>query len=422
MQNSARQVVSNLGTVILALLLAFVVWISATLQDDPYTVQEFSNVSVELVGQPEDTIFFEDVAERVTVAARAPQSVLEDLSAGDFRAVLDLSTTAPGTPATLPIEVTTENEAVRIEGWSPAQQSVSLETVINRLVPIDVRVEGQVATGYQSSAVSLIPNQITVTGPAPLVTRVVSMTGSLDVEGAKEDVVEQVALRPVDQEGQLVSGVQWAPDQTQVRVAIRRRLGYKPDVQVVPDLRGDPAVGYRLGSVGVEPSTVTLAGLPSILNELPGFVETLPISVTDATENLFKRTPITVPNSVVVVGLDYVTVTVEVLPIQGSRAITAPVEIQGLSAQRVATASPSEVDAILQGPELALSALTPSDIRVVLDLFEYSSGVHRVAPDVIAPEGVEVVSIIPETIEVVIGMAPTPTPTLTITPTITVEP
>jgi hypothetical protein len=59
---------------------------------------------------------------------------------------------------------------------------------------------------------------------------------------------------------------------------------------------------------------------------------------------------------------------------------------------------------------------------VIVDLFDYSLGVHRVEPDVIVPEGVIVVSIIPETIEVAIAPTPTPTPTVTVTPTLTTEP
>ena len=66
-------------------------------------------------------------------------------------------------------------------------------------------------------------------------------------------------------------GLQWTPDAVEVRVIVRRRLGFKPEVEVVPDLRGEPAPGYRLGSVAVDPSTVTLAGVPSVLEELPGF-------------------------------------------------------------------------------------------------------------------------------------------------------
>jgi YbbR domain-containing protein len=158
-----------------------------------------------------------------------------------------------------------------------------------------------------------------------------------------------------------------------------------------------------------------------VLDSLPGFVETLPVSVTDAVQNLSVRSLLTVPNNVVVVDANYVTVMVEVLPIQSSRAMTGLIEIQGVSQGLVAVPSPTNADVILEGPDAILSGLKTSDLQVVVNVFGLPPGVHRVAPDVLAPEGVTVVSVIPETIEVMINQAPTPTPLVTTTmPTATI--
>jgi YbbR domain-containing protein len=235
--------------------------------------------------------------------------------------------------------------------------------------------------------------------------------------------VERVSISPRDADGRLVAGVQWTPEQVEVRVGVRKRVGYKPDVEVVPDVRGDPAPGYRRGSVSVEPSTVTLSGPSQILNDLPGFVKTLPISITGATEILTERTPLTMPTSVVVVGVNFVTVTVDVLPILSSKTMTSVIEVQGLSQGWIATLSPNEVDVILEGPDTLLPQLTPDDIQVFVNLFGLGLGVHRVEPIVLYPDGVTVVSVIPETIEVVIALPPTATPPPTTTvPTEAAEP
>jgi YbbR domain-containing protein len=281
-------------------------------------------------------------------------------------------------------------------------------------VPVEITTEGQVAMGYVATRPLVIPSEVLVDGPRPYLAEVAAVTGAVDVNGAREDVVTQVSVVPRDAAGRLVAGLQWSPDEVSVRVAVVRRVGYKPDVEIVPDLRGDPAPGYRRGSVSVEPSTVTLAGPSSVLNDLPGFVKTLPITITEATEVFTQRTPLTVPTNVVVVGVNYVTVTVEILPILGSRTMTDTVEVQGLSQAWVATLSPNEVDVILEGPDTLLAMLTPDSIQVFVSLFGLEPGVHRVAPVVLAPEGIRVVSVIPETIEVVIGLSPTPSPSPTV--------
>jgi YbbR domain-containing protein len=215
--------------------------------------------------------------------------------------------------------------------------------------------------------------------------------------------------------------VQWTPEQVEVRMGVRKRVGYKPEVEVVPDVRGDPAEGYRRGSVLVEPSTVTLAGPSSVLNELPGFVRTEPITITDETASLTTRTPLDIPPNIVAAGVNFVTVTVEILPVLSSRTMTSTVEVQGLREGWVAYLSPSVVDVILEGPDTVLSELTSDDIEVFVNLFNFTLGVHRVEPVVLDPEEVTVVSVIPETIEVVVALPPTPTlppPTGTVTTTV----
>jgi YbbR domain-containing protein len=419
MQETARKLIDNLGTIILSLLLAVVVWIAATLQDDPFTVREFANVPITRTGQPPNTVIYEPLADRVNVTVRAPLSVLQNLKLTDFKASLNLADVLPGVSATVPITVTSDNTGVRIESVDPSQQTVLLEAIGSITLPVTLQEQGQVATGYQALSPVISPTDVTIQGPTPLLTQVVSVTGTIDLQGAKDNIVEQVAVAPVDKSGEPVQGLQWTPDRVEVRVGVRRKVGYKPDVEVVPDLRGQPAAGYRLGSVTVDPSTVTLAGLPSVLDTLPGFVETMPISVTSATQNITVRTLLTVPNNVVVVDVNYVTVMVEVLPIQSSKAMTGTVEIQGVGPGLTATASPTTVDVILEGPDPVLANLKPGDLQVVVNVFGLSPGVHRVAPDVVPPEGVTVVSIIPETIEVMIEALPSPTP-VAITPTLTV--
>lgn len=414
MTSTLRHLLSNLSSVILSLLLAVAVWVAATLQADPFDVRNFTAVPVTPVNQPENTILFEGDPTRIDVEVRAPQSVLANLRLSDFVATMDLSAVEPGMSTSVPISVTCRSEAVRITTYNPQQQTVHLEEVGTVTVPVEILVEGQVATGYVARQPEVDPTEVVVEGPRPYLDQVVSLTGSVSVEGTRENVVEKVSVAPRDADGNLVAGLQWSPDKVEVRIDVRRRVGYKPDVEVVPDLRGDPAPGYRRGSVSVEPSTVTLAGPSSVLNELPGFVKTLPISITGATEVFTQRTPLTMPASVVVIGINFVTVTVEILPILGSRTMTGTVEVQGLSPVWVATLSPTEVDVILEGPDTLLAALTPEDIQVSVNLFGLGLGIHRVEPVVLAPEGIKVVSVIPETIEVVISPPATPGPTPTL--------
>jgi YbbR domain-containing protein len=418
-----RRILNNLGTVILSLLLAFVVWIAATIQLDPFTEKDFAGVPLVYLNQPGGTEFYnrEDVAERVDVLVRAPQSVLEDPRLADLSAAVDMAGVPVGTPTLVGVDVASSSDVVRILEYEPTAEVVHLEAVVSSTVPVSVDVVGEVATGYMASSLEFEPEETTVRGAEIAVRDVVSATGMLDAAGAREDVVSAIPLVVVDAQGEPVVDLEPSPNEVVARLTVRRKLGFKPEVEVIPDLRGSPAPGYRLGSVSVDPQTVTLTGLPSVLDEMPSFVETLPISVTGATEDLEERTTLTVPPGVLVYGQKYVWIVVEVFPIESSRALTAAAEMEGVPLGWVATPSPAEVDVIVEGPDAILAGLGQGDVRVILSMFGFPLGIHRVEPQVLAPEGVRVVSVIPETIEVAIEQAPTPTPADSPTPTATAE-
>ena len=411
MTEAVRQLWNNLSSVILSLLLAVAVWVAATLQNDPFDVRKFAAVPVTPLNQPENTVFFEGDPAWVSVDARAQQSVLDLLKASDFVAVMDLSIVEPGVRTSVPISVTSAVEAVRIEFYEPQEQVVLLEALGSISMPVDIEIVGQVATGYYASTrTTVTPSEVTIHGPAPYLENVVSVNGIINIEGANQNIVEWVPVTPRNADGELVTGVEWLPEQVEVRISVLKRVGYKPEVRVVPDVRGEPAPGYRRGSVAVAPSTVTLAGPPRVLNELPGFVRTEPITITGMTEVLTERVPLSMPANIVAVGVNYVTVTVSILPVLSSRAMTSTVEIQGLRQEWTATLSPDVVDVILVGPDTLLSELGADDIQVFVNLFGLGLGVHRVDPVVLYPEDVELESVIPDVIEVVIRVEATPPP------------
>ena len=411
MTEAVRQLWNNLSSIILSLLLAVAVWVAATLQNDPFDVRKLAAVPVTPLNQPENTVFFEGDPAWVSVDARAQQSVLDLLKASDFVAVMDLSIVEPGVLTSVPISVTSTVEAVRIERYEPQEQAVLLEALGSISMPVDIEIVGQVATGYYASTrTAVTPSEVTVYGPEPYLENVVSMNGTINIEGANQDIVEWVPVDPRNADGELVTGVEWRPEQVEVRISVLRRVGYKPEVRVVPDVRGEPAPGYRRGSVAVAPTTITLAGPPQVLNELPGFVRTEPITITGMTEVLTERVPLSMPANIVAVGVNYVTVTVSILPVLSSRAMTSTVEIQGLRQEWTADVSPEVVDVILVGPDTLLSALKPDDIQVFVNLFGFGLGVHRIEPVVLYPEDVELESVIPDLVEVVIRVEATPAP------------
>ena len=68
---------------------------------------------------------------------------------------------------------------------------------------------------------------------------------------------------------------------------------------------------------------------------------------------------------------------------------------------------------ILSGPIAGLNTLQPSDVKAFANLFNLTEGTYQITPTVSVPSGINVVSILPSTVQVTIGPYVTPTITAT---------
>jgi YbbR domain-containing protein len=154
-----------------------------------------------------------------------------------------------------------------------------------------------------------------------------------------------------------------------------------------------------------------------LVNSLPGVVETQPLDLQDAEEDITARLSLNLPQNVTLVGAQTVQVTVVISPIQTSLTLlNQPIDVIGLSEGLSVQVLPQTVDVILSGPLPILDALTPQDVKVRVDVTGLGLGTHQLTPVVdVLVDNVEVESILPGTIEVVIS--PPGTPTITPFPT-----
>jgi YbbR domain-containing protein len=265
------------------------------------------------------------------------------------------------------------------------------------------------------------PEEVTVVGPASYVTRVVGAFATLSIQGAQEDVEETLRVRPQDEEGNSVPYVSLTPESVDVRIPIEPS-GYHTTLAVKAVLTGEISSGYRITDISIDPPTVTVFGNPDDLAALEqGFIETKPIGVEGAQEDVVVRPGLSTPPEVTLVPGQQVEVQVFVEAIQSSVTITNTPEIQGLEPGYTATVSPDTVQVILSGPLPRLESLTPDDVRLVLDLFELGVGTHQIEPEVIVPAEITAQGVIPATVQVRVSEVTdlTPTPVITGTGTLT---
>lgn len=422
MRQAARWVVGNLPLIFMALVLATLAWFVALEQADP-TIPERTYpepVPVSLTGLSEDLLIVGTFEEDVQITLRTTQSVWNSLQVEAFEATADLSGLGPGVHE-VPVDPTVDREPARILSVEPQTVVVELDEKGSRIVPVRVTTEGEPAVGYVSRGKVVQPQDVTVQGPSSYVTRVVEAFATLSVDGVAGDVEETLSVRPRNSEGESVPYVSLAPEAVDVYITIEPS-GYHSTLAVKAVLTGEVASGYRVTDISINPPTITVFGDPADLAALEeGFIETQPINVAGAQQDVVVRPGVGVPPKVTVVPGQQVEVRVSVEAIQSSLTVTNTPEVQGLEPGYTVTLSPDVVQVVLNGPLPRLESLAPGDVRLVLDLFDLPVGTHQIEPEVVAPDQITAQSVIPATIQVRIAEVPTPTarPESPITSTLT---
>lgn len=413
-----RWVVNNYRTFLWAFALAVAVWISSVTSADPNQMRALeAPVPIEIIGQPANLVFSESIPKEVEVSLRAPASVWKIIEADPqvVRAILDISSLSSGEHS-LDLQIQVDTRPVQIVSVTPKTISFILEPLITKPMDLDVRISGEVAIGYQVGEISLEPVSVIVSGAQSRVQEVTRARVSVDLNRIRENYDQFIKVEALDERGQPVSGVTVSPESVHVVLPVTQQGGYR-DVAVKVTTLGRVASGYRLTDISVSPPVVTIYSEdPALVNSLPGVLETQPLDLQNAQDDITTRLKLSLPAGISVIGEQTVLVQAGVSPIESSVTLSGQrIEIIGLDSDLNVQISPTSVDIILSGPLPILDTLTRQSVRVTVDLTGLGEGTYQLAPVVeVLVSNIAAESILPNTIEISLtpldASTPTPTP------------
>jgi YbbR domain-containing protein len=411
-----RWISENYRTFLWALALSVAVWVAAVTSADPDETRTLSSaVPVQIIGQDPSLVISGEIPTAVEVTLRAPRSVwnLIDADSKTVQAILDISGLSSGEHS-LDLQIQINARPVQIISVAPRTITFMLETLVSQTHKIDITISGETAIGYQTGVVSLEPREVVIAGAQSQVQRVKRARVSINLNGIREKIDQTLPVEVLDENGQKVTGVTVSPDTVHVTLPVSQQGGYR-DVAVKVVVMGRVASGYHLTDISVFPPIVTVfATDPELVNTLPGVVETQPLELQSAKEDISTRVALNLPEGISIVGEQTVLIQAGISPIESSVTLAGEkVEITNLGAGLSALVSPATVDVIVSGPLPLLDTLTRQDVRVTVDLSGLEAGTHQVIAKVeVLIADVVVESILPNTIEVVItlGALPTATP------------
>ena len=392
-----RELAIHLGMLAFAALLALVTWLVVSDFTNPPRLARVEEIPLQ-VSPPASSLYVEStIPESVSAIIQAPETVLRTLRNTSFQATLSLTDLPAGLHHLTPV-VTPADRRVRVLSVEPPAIDVYLVEVISRTVPVMVKLteRGTLPAAFEVTGLPTAePATVTVEGPAPRVTRIARAEVRVTLRDVRTTIQENRPVLLLDQRGQPITGVDVYPDTVLITVPIRRRLDTR-DVAVHAVIDGEPARGYWLSNLDVTPDTVTLQGDPALLDQIGGFVDTLPVSVAGAVGNIEQEIPLDVPSGIAVLDsqgapLGTVTVRIRIEPLQGHMTVRRPVQAIGIPAATTIRIVPQEVDVLLSGPQPVLDAIAadPALVQVFINAAQQPIGeAQTITPTIIAPDGV----------------------------------
>ncbi len=411
---------------LLALVLSFALWVFVSYTQNPDRRARFDTVPVEVDGLGAGLVLVDSnglprtTRPSVSVTVEAAADELQNVGQPDLRAFQDVTDLTAG-QYVIDVQVeTTRTDRLRLKfATDPFRLPLRIEQAITRTVGLTVTVSGIVPFSFEAleanaTARSQTIREVSVTGPQNRVERVVGARALADIDRLTSTYNSPRTLEAVDADGKVVDGVSIDPPQVLVQIPIVSSVGVKR-VPIVPALSGEPASGYVVAGVAVEPQLATLTGSSGPLDGVQN-ITTAPVSVDGATRTFTRTVALQEPERARLRFGEPTTavVTVRITQLDRPFQVTLPVTVQAIDIEGglLVSLSPAAIPFTLQGRSTNLGKLDATTLIATVSLRGLGPGVYLITPQIKLPDGITL-AIPPPQLTVTLRAIPTATPPTT---------
>lgn len=282
----------NMLKKIIALIAAFCMWVFVMEDQDPaiegtYIVPlVISNAAYEFIPVCEETT--------IQVEVRAPRSYFVKYDANAFRVYANMDGMGEGEHKITPQVVMPQG--FELVNTKPTFIAVNLDPLVERQIPVELIVSGNVAANAAVKEISKSMELVTLVGAKSFIEKVHRVYGTVNLSGNSSSFETQIQMNAVDENGVIVSRVHVVPSVITVSVDIESGLK-KKIVPVVAEI--STTDGWELTNIKVEPAQVEISGAESVINSIVT-IKTVPFTVQTG-QRVFNGTlKLDIPDSVTV--------------------------------------------------------------------------------------------------------------------------
>ena len=280
---------------ILALVIASLLWLQASSEQSPFMEKTLNDVPVRLQNVEEGyTVVGEVEPVAVDVTIYGSQNLIAGIASRDLNVYVDLSDKEDGTH-TLPIRAM-EPTGIQVTEIAPLEANVTVEEIVRKEFTVSIIQQGLPSLGYSIGNVTFEPEEVSIEGAKSIIESIKNAAVVVDVNNVTDSFERNVPVNVFDESGSVVQDVNVIPQTVTVSIEVVQAQVEK-EVSVKPSLVGEPAEGYRIIEIDLEPRVVLITGSEEIIDEISS-LSTTPIEIQGAESDIEKIVGLQLPTGV----------------------------------------------------------------------------------------------------------------------------
>ena len=313
----------------------------------------------------------------ISVTVEVPQANYSRVSGGNVQVTLDLSNVRTAGTQEVPLRAATSYG--RVSDISPESITLTFEALDSRSIPVNYQFVGEKSQDYWYSVSRVNPSVLTVAGAASVVRSVVSAYVYLDATGLESSMITAQPYTLLDaaggEVGQSMLNRSTSSISLNVDVTPAKNLPISTDLASV--VAGQPAAGYVVQSVTIQPESITVAADRELLDGLDA-LKIEPVSVEGVSQSFSARARVSKLSDFKYISNEQVYVNVTIAEETASSWIEdVSLLFTGVEEGLSITYEPARV--FVTGPRSIVEQLVKDGVSAQVDLSGLGEGSHRAA-------------------------------------------
>ena len=270
----------------------------------------------------------------------------------------------------------------RVVRVMPDTLTLTFETLDSRMIPVNVQIVGETEDDRWYNVNRTNPTAVTISGAASVVQSIASAYVYVDVTGYENSFITADQYVLLDGEGNEITASMLNRSSSSITVNMdvypTKELPISTEIGDV--VTGEPAEGYVVESVSVQPESLVVAAEQELLDSISE-LQIVPVSVSGRTRSFTARASVASLSSFRSISADEVYVNVSIAE------ETTGAWIEGVKVSYInraenlnLTYDTGEIRVYVTGPRSVIEDLQENGFAATVDLSGLTAGVYSLAP------------------------------------------